>query len=215
VLWAVVGGSLLGIGLGYALGQLLNWVERRRHIDHYAIGGYAIALTFLALALPRVFGMNDILALFLAGVAFTITLTRKHRVQYGATLEMLDPFFMLPVFFLFGAILPWQHWLALGWKAPLIVVGILLLRRLPFVLLLRPLLRRQLRSMTEAAFVGWFGPMGVSALFYVMLVMPLLHNQLVWDVSSLIITSSVLMHGLTAVPFSRRLARVSKSTEEE
>ncbi len=65
-------------------------------------------------------------------------------------------------------VIPWQQWLELGWSGVILVAAILLLRRLPIVLILsrwiHPLQRWQ-----DAVFVGWFGPIGVAALFYSML----------------------------------------------
>ncbi|MDP9437549.1 MAG: hypothetical protein M3P49_02195, partial [Actinomycetota bacterium] len=50
--------------------------------------------------------------------------------------------FVLPIFVLFGLALPWGEWAELGWSGPILVGAVLLLRRLPAVVALNPLLAR-------------------------------------------------------------------------
>lgn len=80
----------------------------------------------------------------------------------------------------------------------------LALRRLPAVWLMRGQLR-SLRSTHELLFFGWFGPIGVSALLYVLLAMKQTGDELLWPVATLVICSSVLAHGVTASGLTRRL----------
>jgi NhaP-type Na+/H+ or K+/H+ antiporter len=60
--------------------------------------------------------------------------------------------------------LPWEGWLELGWGGLLLVVAVLLLRRLPAVLALRPLLGVVRGRAKDVLFLGWFGPIGAAAL---------------------------------------------------
>lgn len=84
----------------------------------------------------------------------------------------------------------------------LIVVAILLLHRLPAFLLLRPLLGR-LKSWQDVLFVRWFGPIGAAAIFYAMLALRRTGLELPWLIGSLVICSSIIVHGFTAVHFSK------------
>jgi NhaP-type Na+/H+ or K+/H+ antiporter len=49
----------------------------------------------------------------------------------------------------------------LGWAGALLALAGLLLKRLPAVLALKPLLGRVGRT-RDALFLGWFGPIGVA-----------------------------------------------------
>lgn len=69
------------------------------------------------------------------------------------TTAAVDRFFTIYIFVLLGLALPWQQWLELGWKGLLLVVAVLLLRRSPAFLLLRPLLG-QLKSWQDTLFLG-------------------------------------------------------------
>ena len=107
--------------------------------------------------------------------------------------------FTIPIFVLFGLILPWQQWLALGWSAIGIVVLVLVFRRLPFLFLIMPFWKGF--RVKDAAFIGWFGPMGVAALFYCFYTYKKLHVEEIWIISSLVVFGSVIVHGMTAYPW--------------
>jgi NhaP-type Na+/H+ or K+/H+ antiporter len=81
----------------------------------------------------------------------------------------IDMLLNVTVFIWFGALCPW-HSFAHNSVIPiyrLIFLGILvlLLRRPPVVLLMHKHIR-QIEGIRHAAFVGFFGPIGVSAIFY-------------------------------------------------
>jgi len=55
--------------------------------------------------------------------------------------------------------------------------------------------------------LGWFGPIGVAALFYVNFSVGKAGMEEAWVVGSLIICASVLVHGLSATPLARLYGR--------
>ena len=80
--------------------------------------------------------------------------------------EAVNRFFAIPtIFILLDTVLPWKGWFDLGWSGPLLVLAVLLLRRTPVLLLLKPFLR-DIRTASEALFMGWFGPIAVAAIYY-------------------------------------------------
>ena len=85
-------------------------------------------------------------------------------------------------------------------------MGILLLRRLPMMLALRPLID-PLRSRVDALFAGWFGPMGVAALFYATLAERKAGLEEAWVVGSLVVFASTIAHGVTATPLTKWYGR--------
>jgi len=54
-----------------------------------------------------------------------------------------------------------------------------------------------------ALFAGWFGPIRISALFYVTVAHRLIGHEIVWTVTSLVVASSVLVHGVMATPLTK------------
>jgi NhaP-type Na+/H+ or K+/H+ antiporter len=113
---------------------------------------------------------------------------------------------------LLGLTIPWEGWIALGWAGPALAVAVLLLRRLPAVLALGPLLGT-VRGRGDALFLGWFGPVGVAALYYSTLAVRETGVEAAWTVGSLVICASILAHGVTATPLSRLYGRSGGSEE--
>lgn len=110
--------------------------------------------------------------------------------------------FNLIFFILLGSIFPWQAFAVLGVGRLVLISGsILLFRRLPFVMALRPFIP-QLRTGREAFFAGWFGPMGVGAIFFAMVCrhhteLPQETSSSIFTVVSFVVFSSIVIHGIT------------------
>jgi NhaP-type Na+/H+ or K+/H+ antiporter len=116
--------------------------------------------------------------------------------------EAVNRFFSIPIFTFLGAAIPWSGWMELGWSGVLLAIAVLLLRRPPVLLLLRYFLPN-LKSKYDSLFLGWFGPVAVAAIYYSSLTEHQLKKPIIWDVVSLIICASVVVHGLSATPLSR------------
>lgn len=110
--------------------------------------------------------------------------------------------FNLIFFILLGAVFPWQDFKALGVGRLLFIsITILLFRRLPVVMLLKPFIG-QLRTGREAFFAGWFGPMGVGAIFFAMVCrhhtgIPQETASAIFTIVSFVVLSSIVIHGIT------------------
>lgn len=214
VLWGVGAAVVAGIFLGYGAGRLLDWAEEKDIIERKSILAYTIALSLLALALVHLMGSDGILAVFVAGLTFDGIVNSNQREESEDIQEAIDRFFTLPIFLLLGLVLPWQEWLQLGWKGLLLVVAILLLRRLPAILVLSPLIKT-LHGLRDALFVGWFGPLGVAALYYAHLALHRTDIREIWVVSSLLIVASIVTHGISAAPLSKLYGRRSQNNNQQ
>jgi NhaP-type Na+/H+ or K+/H+ antiporter len=53
-------------------------------------------------------------------------------------------------------------------------------------------------------FLGWFGPVGVAALYYALHLKAETGEAVIWHATSLVIVVSVLLHGVTSVIGLRR-----------
>ncbi|MEJ2436392.1 MAG: cation:proton antiporter, partial [Pseudolabrys sp.] len=116
--------------------------------------------------------------------------------------EAVKRFFELPVLVLLGVALPWGAWSNLGWLALAYPLVAIVLRRLPVWLVLA----RFMPSLTDTRdrwFAGWFGPVGISGLFYVLLAMRETGHAAPWIYGSMIMLASVLLHGIAATPLTR------------
>lgn len=203
VIWEVGGAVLFGILSGYIAGRLLKWAERRKTIENSSFLAYSIALSISVLGAANLIGTDSILAVFVSGLAFGNVVGGQQRSREDKVQESINRFFTLPIFVLLGAMLPWQQWVALGgWKLGLLVVAILLLRRLPAVGLLNQWIR-PIRSVPETLFVGWFGPIGVAAIFYAGFCLRRTGVEEVWPICALMICASIVVQGLSATPLTK------------
>ena len=208
--WEVLGPVAIGALLGAAVGYLQRLDERHGWSGESDQTITALALTALALGALKLLGTDGLLGVFAAGVAFAAATPRDRLADEEKTIQnVAERLTELPVFVLFGAMLPWDRWLAWGWAGTGLVAGVLLLRRPVAALALAWPWRRLgvARRADEIAFLGWFGPVGVAALFYATFAHRHLHVAYAWELVSLVVLTSVLAHGLSAYPLTRLLGR--------
>lgn len=166
----------------------------------------SLALSLTVLGITELVGMSGVLAAFVAGAVFNATGSSDAKERQEEVQGAITRFFDLPIFVLLGMALPWEGWLELGWSGVLLAAAVLLFRRLPAVVALRPLLG-ELRETKELLFLGWFGPVGAAALYYAAFSLQETGIEEVWTVVSLIICASVLVHGLTDTPLTKLYGR--------
>jgi NhaP-type Na+/H+ or K+/H+ antiporter len=206
----VIGGAAFGFIIGYGSGYILRYAESRRAIGMTSFLAYTLALALVALGVSNLIGSDGLLAVFVAGAAFSLTVGEKqeerqeHREHFQ---EAVNRFFILPIFVLFGLALPWRDWAAMGWSGIALVVLIILLRRIPPVLALNQALG-SVKGLKNSLFIGWFGPIGVGAIYYAALSQRLMGNDQVWVVASLIVFASILVHGVSSTPFTALYGRL-------
>lgn len=153
-------------------------------------------------------GCNDMVAVFVAGAVFAwddwfIDQTRESQLQ-----PAVDSIFNSTFFVMFGAALPWKRFSQFGiLKLITLTALILLFRRLPVVWILGPLKEKR-----ERLFTGWFGPIGVGAIFYAITLSntPLKGHQDGAEfitITCFIVMSSVIAHGITVPLFHVTMTR--------
>ncbi|MFL9458257.1 cation:proton antiporter [Tolypothrix bouteillei VB521301_2] len=207
VLWEVGGSVVFGALLGYVAGRLLKLAERKKTIEHSSFLAYSIALSLTVLGAGKLIGTDGILAVFIAGLAFGDVVGGQQRAEEDNIQEAINRFFTLPIFILLGLTIPWQQWWSMGWwNLVLLLVAVLLLRRLPAILLLNRLIK-PIKNIPEALFTGWFGPIGVAAIFYSGYSLRRTEVEEVWLVCSLMICASIVAQGLSATPLTKLYGR--------
>lgn len=202
ILWEVLGAAVIGAIIGYVAGKALDWARRHGEIRNPSFFAYSIALALTALGSTRLVGTDGLLAVFAAGIAFNMAISASAEESEEQIDESVNRFFVLPIFVLLGLSLPWGEWADLGWKGPVLAGLILLLRRPPWVILLSGRVPR-MGGMQDGSFTGWFGPIGVAALYYATLSRHTVGLEEAWVVGSLVISVSVLAHGVSAAPLTK------------
>ncbi len=173
-----------------------------------------MALALFAVGVGRLIKSDEVLLVFAAGAMFTHVISQEDRQNEEHGQEAVNRLFAIPIFILFGTVLPWKGWFDLGWSGLILVAAVLLFRRPPVLLLLRPFMR-DIRTRSEALFVGWFGPIAVAAIYYASMMEHRTGEAVIWHAVSLVICGSVVAHGLTGAPMTRALGRRLKKDKAE
>lgn len=158
------------------------------------------------MAMMNLLGCNDMIAIFVAGAVFAwddwfIDQTRESQLQ-----PAIDSIFNTTFFVMFGAALPWDKFNHLGLQKLLVLtVLVLLFRRLPVIWLIGPLKEKR-----ERLFAGWFGPIGVGAIFYAITLSNYVkdhEDDRFITITCFIVMSSVICHGITVPLFHATMTR--------
>jgi hypothetical protein len=209
VLLEIAAGAALAALMGYLAGKMLRWAERKETMERTSLLTISLALSLTVLGVTELLHLNGVLAAFVAGIVFNFAGSSDAKESQEEIQEAISRFFDLPIFVLLGMALPWEGWLELGWEGLLLVAAVLLFRRLPAVLALRPLLGPLRAKRKDLLFLGWFGPIGAAALYYAAFSLRETGIEEVWVVGSLVICASVVVHGVTATPPYQALREVT------
>lgn len=161
-------------------------------------------------SIPRLFaGSDGVLAVFVSGIAFSSREPTSEDGRYDA-INGIELILSITFFVFFGSVLPFHTWPAIGvGKLFLFSFSVILLRRLPVVLafcrLIPELQRTKGTTLAQAAFAGWFGPIGVGALFYSTFAQEEIGEQTSYQVISFVVLCSLIVHGVSAAPLTRLL----------
>lgn len=199
LLWEVGAAIILGLVIGAAIGQAERFASSERFLEQTSVLTVTVALTFAALGFIKLLGSDGILGVFVAGLAYNYIAVSSDEAEEQQVQEVVNRLFTFPAFVLFGMMIPWSSWVDLGWRGIAVVVAVLLLRRLPMLFALQPAIP-PINRRGATLFVGWFGPIGVAAIFYGAMSVRHTGMQTGWIVGSLIVAGSILVHGMTAFP---------------
>lgn len=207
VLWQLTLAIAIGGAAGWLAGHCHSWARAQSHADESSLLTISIALSVTTLAALQVLGGNGVVGAFVAGAVFNESLAGSDEAGHERFTEALSRFFDLPVMILFGAVLPWGIWSALGWRGCAFAIAVLAFRRMPAWLLLRRWIPWS-RTLPQVLFAGWFGPVGVAALFYACDAQLRTGSPVLWPVISLVCAMSVVAHGVTGTHLSALLGRL-------
>lgn len=205
-LWEVLAAVVAGLAAGWLAARLIELAQRHGLTGETSVLTTTLALAFTAVAAVKLMGSDGILAAFAAGVMFRRHTTSQTDEENENFQEAAKRFFELPVFVLFGLALPVDAFAAKPWTLFGLAVLVILLRRPPgFWLLTRAM--PQGRLPRDRAFISWFGPVGIAALFYAMLSLRHGAADIVWHATAAVVLTSAIVHGVTATPATHAYAR--------
>ncbi|MCL5999167.1 MAG: sodium:proton antiporter [Chloroflexi bacterium] len=220
VLTARVGGALewaaflarlllLSPVVGLAVGGIGAWLmgkaDKRFGIREVYQALYGIGLVLAAYAAGQLVHGDGFLAAFFAGLAVTLFNVSicECFLEYG---EVTSEMAMLFAFMLFGAVL--STLVGSIAMAPVLVLAFIA------ICVVRPaavwlVLQRARMSNIARAFIGWFGPRGLNSLLLALLVVQANAPgaEMLFTIAGTVVLVSVVLHGVTATPFSNWYGR--------
>jgi NhaP-type Na+/H+ or K+/H+ antiporter len=198
IAWQVLGALVLGAVVGWVAGRAIRLGEEHGATSRGPMLLFTLVLAFAVLGLSGTLHVDGILAVLVTGLAFNLVSSGNDRTAELEIDEAVNRFAVIPLFLMLGAALPWAEWGRLGWGGVGLAVAVLVLRRLPVLLLLKKPLRL---GWADAAYLGWFGPVGVSAIFYLTLeAKEMAVPEAVLAAGTLVVVASTVAHGLTGSP---------------
>ncbi len=204
----LVGQAAVGAAIGVALGTLGGRLHPRLPgggLTSRYEGIYAIGFALFAFGLAEVTWANGLIAAFVCGIAMAAS-ERQVPEGFVEFAESSSAILQVITFFVFGALI-----VATGFHhsvPPLILfVAFALLIARPVAVMLSFLRTGIPRS--EKLFMAWFGPKGVASMLFALLVLksPVDEGGLIFDIASIVIATSIVVHGLTDTVGAKWMAR--------
>lgn len=208
VLYGIAVGVAIGAAAGYGLAWLAVRLRDRRLLSESYDAWLAIPSVLAIYGLTEIAGAYGFIAAFFGGLAFR-RYERSHEahviVHEGA--DVVEKIGELAVILMLGSMLTVAGLKAPGIQGWLLVPALLLLIR-PLSVYLAMLGHRIPAG--ERTFVAWFGVRGVGSLFYAAVavssgVLAAGEEELVVWTAIACVLVSIVVHGVTAAPLSRRL----------
>ncbi|KAG0300900.1 hypothetical protein BGZ98_008782 [Dissophora globulifera] len=165
ILLSVVLGGLIGA----AARKLVKGAKNRNLIDKESFLVFSIALALAVAGCVSILASDDLLAVFIAGNVFAWDDWFSNEIAEAHIQEIIDMLLNLACFVYIGASIPFSkfHDLMLElsvWRLIVLAMAVLIFRRMPFVIAMKRFIPA-LATYREAAFAGWFGPIGVGAVY--------------------------------------------------
>ncbi|KAJ1949683.1 hypothetical protein EC988_004673 [Linderina pennispora] len=209
-LYQVALSVVIGVIAGYVGRKALRYAETAGWVDKESFLSSSITLALLLVGVCTIIGTDDILCCFVAGNSFTWDDWFRVETEDTGLQETVNGLLSMSFFMYFGTVIPWHEYTSGNmlepWRIFVVVLLIMVLRRLPILMASYKLISA-VRTWQEALFAGWFGPIGVSAIFYSIETVKQLEDhddsnggrveKLVYPVVCMIVFGSVLVHGVT------------------
>jgi sodium/hydrogen antiporter len=208
---------LQDVGLGFAFGLVCGLVGSllipgggREHVDRtippHQKALYGLGLAFATYGLtvlpPR---GNGFIAVFVAAIVVGNRRPDLRRC-FAERAEEVVEIVKLAIFAVFGSLLTIDGLFADGWAAVAVVAATFLLAR-PLAIWVA--LAGTRIANASKAFMAWFGPKGVATMAFSLLVLArqVDAGERIFNIAALAVFASILLHGASATPGVRWLAR--------
>lgn len=199
-------GVAMGAVVGVIGGSVLGRAISAGHIDPVYRQLATVAVAVVAYAGAELSFGNGFLAVFVAGLSLG-RMTHGHRRKLEHFAEEEGELLSVITFTLFGAVFVGPALELLDLR--IVVYSVLSLTVVRMVPVLLSLIGSGTLVETRL-FLGWFGPRGLATILFVLIVLETYDGpgvDIVTATATWTVLLSILVHGVTAAPWSGRLAR--------
>jgi NhaP-type Na+/H+ or K+/H+ antiporter len=198
--WGIAGGLVSGIVAAY----VLRWARRHGSIESHWMQVVPVVAAVGAYGMADAYGGSGFIAAFVAGIAFGRLAGQDDLA--AAFSEELGGVLNGATFVVFGAAVLGSQWSRIGAvDVAYAVLSLTVVRMIPVAL---AMLGAGARPPT-VLFLGWFGPRGLASIVFGVVVVEaggLPHTPTLVVAITVAVAMSVVAHGLSAAPLSRRYA---------
>ncbi|MQA88465.1 MAG: hypothetical protein GEV03_28585 [Streptosporangiales bacterium] len=194
-------GPAVGFAIGGAGAKLMGRADARFGVREEYQSLYGVGLVLLSYVAGEAVGGDGFLAAFAAGFAVAVLNTDLCScfLDFG---QVVSEMAMLAAFVFFGAALSGAFTQISLLPAVMLALLVLLAIRPASIGLVLTAHRRNL-SWPARAFIAWFGPRGLASLLFALLVLREGGGDVrLLAVVGVVVTASVLVHGVTATPLT-------------
>jgi NhaP-type Na+/H+ or K+/H+ antiporter len=200
----IIVGALVGIAIGYLGARYIEWgkVSRWMSPQFQKIGW--LAMIVLTYGIADQIGGNGYIAAFLFGLVFGNRVDQQENDAIYEYAEVGNSLFVLVTYIIFGMVLLTPALQQINLTILVYaVLSLTLVRMLPVLI---SMIGTKLKPVS-VLYIGWFGPRGIGSILYVFLILgvdQVAENDLIFTVVMTTIFLSVMLHGISASPLSKR-----------
>lgn len=202
----IVIGAVVGVVVGGALGKFIHHADGAEWIGHDFRNLTCIGVAILVLLGAHIAGGNGFIATFVGGLVFGSFCSRRAG-SLTNFVEEEGQLFSLIIFFMFGAVLlPSAANADFGRCVLYALLSLTVIRMAPTALSLAGLKL----DWPSKLFIGWFGPRGLASILFLLIAVEGEEMGRITAIESVVYVTvfmSVVLHGVTATPFSRLYGR--------
>ncbi|KAH8726469.1 Na(+)/H(+) antiporter 1 [Phaeosphaeriaceae sp. PMI808] len=174
-LYIIIMSAVIGIIIGYGSMYAIKFALNRKWIDSESFLLWPMAIGLFIIGICGMLGTDDLLACFVAGNALNWNglYLEEAEKRHDEVNSCFDVVLNFGGFMYIGTIIPWREFqlpdvtgITVG---RLMILGFLVLvfRRIPAIFMTYKLMPSCVKDWKEALFMGYFGPIGIGAVFYV------------------------------------------------
>lgn len=179
ICYSVILAVLVGCAIGYVSKYVFKFCLKKKLMDKPSFMAFLVCLALCTGAICDFFTISNYIAVCCAGVVIAWDDFFASESANTHAQEVLDMLMNWAFFIFFGSSINWsafnKDYLVL-WRLFLVTALIFVFRRLPAVLAFRNWIT-PIRFFKETIYVGWFGPVGVGAMWYTSLAIQRLHIE--------------------------------------